>query len=692
MKTVLGRMILGRKKGVRRFGVFCLLAIVIAAAYANALENGFVFDDYPLVVDNPALPRLAADPSLALTPGVLGHRPMRTLSYVVDYHLGGVQAGQLDAWIFHLNNIVYHWFTACLVFLIAFRLTNIRRHLSGAQSESEDGLRWQPAVFTALLWALHPVQVETVTYISGRRDILTTLFFLCGFWAFLGWHEQRTIGKRIAYFFAIALSYVLGVASKEMALTLPVVMLAYDAFRASRVQEVPFGLPSIGQAMRAVGRAIWQHKFLYVPLLLTGAYYASYAAFVILPTSAIPWYGGGIVTNFLTVARIWVYYLFLLCAPIHLLADYTGAFSVTLSPSDPLSWLAVCFLLFLGLLVLAALRSSWLVAFALAWIAITLLPVSHIIPWPEMMAEHYLYLPSVGFCLLVGLGFAHVTQNRAENRWISMLGYGTFGVFVLVCLYVAVMSYGETMAALKPELALSGYTFGFYFVAILGGVWLTNKTGEEHGPIVFTMLAASALAVLLAFYSVRTVARNRDWHDDLTFYNKMVEDNPLSCRARLGLGAAADRSGLSRVAITHYRRGIQLCPNDPRLHGNVGVTYQKLKLLSSAELAYKEALRLQPRNSALWSNLGLVYSEAGEFEQAYEALKKAKQLSGGRDHAVYANLGIMHEFQGQHEQALAAYRKGLQLAPTIDFYREKVEFLHEKLAQERSGTLKTVQE
>ena len=661
------------------------MAIVIAGAYANALESGFVFDDFSLVVNNSALPRIAANPSLVLKPKTLGYRPVRTLSYAVDYRLGGLQAGQLDAWIFHLNNIVYHWLTACLVFLIALSLTNIRTHVGGVQSEGEGDMRWQPAVFSALLWALHPVQVEAVTYISGRRDILTTLFFLCGFWAFLGWHGQRTVGKRIACFLALALSYVLAVASKEMALTLPLVMLSYDAFRASQVQGMSLGPRYMGEVVRGLGRAVWKHKFLYAPLLLIGAYFAWYGVFRLLPTWAIPWYGGGVVTNFLTVARIWVYYLFLLCAPIHLLADYTGAFPVTLSPFDPLSWLAVGFLLSLGLLVLAALRSSWLVAFALAWIAITLLPVSHIIPHPEMMAEHYLYLPSVGFCLLVGLGFAHVTQNRTENRWISTLGYGTFSILVLACVYIAVVSYDETMVTLKRELALSGYVLGFYLVVILGGVWLTNRTGEERRPIVFGALAASALAVLLAFYSVRTVIRNRDWHDDLAFYTKLVEDNPVSCRARLGLGYVADRSGLSRMAITHYRRGIKLCPDDPRLHSNVGAAYQKIKMLGPAKQAYEEALRLQPRNAKVWNNMGFLYIETGEFVQANEALQKAKQLSAGRDPAVYANLGIMHEIQGEYGLALAAYRRGLRLEPAGDFYREKVESMREKLAQLTRG-------
>jgi Tfp pilus assembly protein PilF len=161
----------------------------------------------------------------------------------------------------------------------------------------------------------------------------------------------------------------------------------------------------------------------------------------------------------------------------------------------------------------------------------------------------------------------------------------------------------------------------------------------------------------------------------------MVEDNPISCRARLGFGFVADRSGLSRVAITHYRRGIQLCPNDPRLHANVGAAYQKIKMLDPAKHSYDEARRLQPRSPSVWNNFGFLYIEMGEFAQSFRALQNARQFSAGRDPAVYANLGLLHEIQGQYGQALTAYQRGLQLVPLDGFFRQKVDAMRGKVAQ-----------
>ena len=674
---------MGRSGGwLRKFGVCILLGLAIAGAYANALDNDFVFDDFPLVVQNDAIPRAAADLSLIFSPGALGYRPFRTVSYVLDYRLSGLQERQFEAWIFHFSNLVYHWITACLVFFVALRLTNLLPADHTRQEGGRKDFNWLPAVFTALIWALHPVQTEAVTYISGRRDILTTLFFLCGFLAFLSWHEKRTLAGRLLCLGVLLVSYWLGVMSKEMGVTLPLVMFAYDVFREAPVSKVSFRSAYPVEFLKGAGRTLWQHKFLYGPMLLIGIYLVWYAALVILPTWAIPWYGGTIATNFLTVARIWTYYVFLLCAPVSLLADYTGLFPVTLSIVDPLSWLALLFLVSLGLLMLMVLRLSLLVAFGMAWVAITLLPVSHIIPYPEMMAEHYLYLPSVGFCLLVGIGMARIVENRAEQRWITLCGYVPIFVLILTAAYVAVRAPSGIIDSLQREVFSSVATLGFYLIALF--LIVIGRFRATHGEVQggwsarSLVMGVGVLSLLLTFYTVRTTIRNRDWRDALTFYTKMVEDNRLSCRARLGFGYVADQSGLARMAISHYARAIELCPGDPRLYTNMGAAYQKMKMLGPAREAYEESVRLQPHSSQVWNNLGFLYIEMGEFWQALEALQKAERFSHGQDPAVYANLGIMYEIQEQFDQALTAYQKALKLSPLNEVFQDKVESMRHK--------------
>src|SRR5262249_14193607 len=230
---------------------------------------------------------------------------------------------------------------------------------------------------------------------------------------------------------------------------------------------------------QGVVRTVWDHKYLYLPLLLGGVCFSWYAVFVALPVWRVGWYGGSVATNFLTTARIWVYYLSLLLWPIHLLADYTGAFPVTHSLSDPWALCAVGFLITLFLVTLGMLRYSRLAAFSALWVAITLLPVSHIIPYPEMMAEHYLYIPSFGFCLLVALVLARLTGSSKFKVQSSK------------------SEEGKQVSSLKSQVS---------------SLWK---------PVVGYGLLVS----LLAFYARRTVVRNRDWRDSLTFYNCVVRDN-----------------------------------------------------------------------------------------------------------------------------------------------------------------------
>ena len=609
---------------MQKLSVTLLLAIAIGGVYYNALGNGFVFDDYLSVVNRSAIPRVASEPLLAFSPAVLGYRPLRTLSYVLDYRLGG-----MHPWAFHLSNLVYHWLTACLVFFVTLRLVASEKVVSSqlsVVSPSNSGVRspdsgLRTALFAALLWALHPIQTEAVTYISGRRDLLTGLFFFLGLYAFLRLRtpdSRLRTGERVVWMGVAFLAYGLALLSKEMAVTLPLVMLGYDYVSEVQRQKMRFGWRYVQELGRGMVRTVWGHKYLYLPLLLGGSGFSWYAAFVVLPSWRVEWYGGSVVNNFLTTARIWVYYLYLLLWPARLLADYTGAFAVTRSLSDPQALLAAGFLLVLFLVIMGTLRYSRLAAFSGLWIAITLLPVSHLIPYPEMMAEHYLYLPSFGFCLLVALALTRLTEgfkSPVSRLWKPVVGYGL-------------------------------------------------------------------LVTFLCGYAWRTVVRNRDWLDELTFYVRLVADNPYSARARLGLGYVYDHSGLPRIAITQYQIGLKLDPQDSRLYTNLGAAHQKLGELAEAEKIDESAQKLGPPDSKISNNLGFLYAEKGEFDKARSALEQAERLSRGRDAAVYANFGLLYEMQNQLPQALEAYRKARALDSAREMYAQKVEMLEKQLAQQ----------
>jgi hypothetical protein len=458
--------------GVTRFLVCLGLAAAIGGAYYNALGNGFVFDDYLLVVDNPLIRTSRSLWTLLSHPLSLGYRPLRTLSYILDYRLGGMQP-----WGFHLSNLLYHWGTACLVFLTALRLTN-------APTLEKTSWRWRPAVFIAFLWAVHPVQTDTVTYIAGRRDILGGLCLFSGLWAYLQFRASTSPALwRYGWLLFSCLMYGLGILSKESVLVLPFLCWMYD------VQQ---------EGMAESLRRRWA---LYFIVLLFGAGVLwHFAGGIILETiRKSTWYGGSIAGNFATVARIWVHYLSVIVYPRTLLADYSyDAFPVSSSMTEPGVLWALAVLGATAIVVWGLTRWRPLCGYGGVWMALSLLPVSHIIPIKEIAAEHYLYVPLFGFCLIAGILLDALCGKRAPAlQWRT---------------------------SLRPVV---GYAL---------------------------------VAVLLAGAVTRTVIRNRDWSDEERFWSVTTQTAPRSARAHYNLAGVYKRQKRTEDAAREFAATLSVVP------------------------------------------------------------------------------------------------------------------------------------
>ncbi|MBI3769314.1 MAG: tetratricopeptide repeat protein [Deltaproteobacteria bacterium] len=366
--------------GVWRRGlVAALLVAAVAVAFGNALQNEFVYDDRLLIVDNRAV-GAPLDDLQALG----SYRPLRTLSYRLDYAIGG-----LDPRVFHLGNLVYHAVTVLLVRAVVER--------AGASP-------WAAAA-GALLFAVHPVQTDAVTYAAGRRDILCGLFFAAGFLAYLHYRERKS---RVALMMALT-SYVLAILAKEMALTLPIVCFVYERFAMARA-----GAPSTRATRREqMGRSRLFAVLAVVGVLVAGA---AYGRFVRRVVEVTPWHGGTPGANLATVLRIWTRYLYLIVWPARLSADYSyRAFPVSTALLDGRALAAAVLLAALALAAWWRWRRGDLAGFGAAWCAVTLLPVSHIIPYRELLAEHYLYVPMIGVACVVA-GAIDAAGTRASLR------------------------------------------------------------------------------------------------------------------------------------------------------------------------------------------------------------------------------------------------------------------------------------
>ena len=554
----------------RRLLVAALLVAAVAVAFGNALQNEFVYDDRLLIVDNPAVRAPLTDlHALAF------YRPLRTLSYRVDYAVGG-----LDPRIFHAMNLVYHAATTVLVSAVLTRV--------GASPVA--------ATTGALLFAVHPVQTDSVTYASGRRDVLCGLFFTAGFLAYLRYRETRRSSALVA---ALS-SYVLAILAKEMAITLPLVCFLYDRFsmaRASAPSPMPDGRseqPRPVQLQGASERATQQMRRsrLFAAIAGVGVTWAVYGTFVRRVVAVTGWHGGSVGSNVATVLRIWAHYLALVVWPARLSADYSyRAFPVSTGFLDARALGAALLLLALAAVARWRWRRGDLAGFGAAWWAVTLLPVSHLVPYRELLAEHYLYLPIVGVAVVVA-GVVDAAGRRAT----------------------------------------------------VAGV-----------PARRIVLAVALVATLAAI--ARTIVRNRDWYDGASLWAATVATVPDCARAHFNLGQVYFERVRFDDAEREWRAAIAITPDDLDTLLALATLYDRQARFDEAERWANAALTRDPDDVRALTLAGWIALGAGDPRRAlprFDAALAHAPAAGERGRSSRARATATEGARLGRAQALAA--------------------------------------
>jgi Flp pilus assembly protein TadD len=532
-----------------------ILVLAVSLVYANALQGEFVFDDHALVLTRSQLrTEDVASIFWSQKSARLLYRPLRTASYWLDYRLFG-----LDPWGYHLSNLLLHAATSVAAFVVARRL-----------------LPFRIALFAALLFAVHPIQTESVTYISGRRDLLSGLFVLLGFYAFLRYRED---GER-HWLGAAGLAYLFGLISKEMAVTLPILFLVYDA-----VQEANRRTLLIG-----IRQALLRRWWLYAPAGLLGLGFGVYTIVTAHASRQIAYYGGGLGMTALTSARVITHYLKLFLFPATLNADYSyNAFPITDTSTDPRAWLALSLL---GLVLFGFIRlasTNQVAAFGGLWFFIALLPVSQLIPHHELMAEHYLYIPAFGLCLGVGAALAGLPDTIGKSA-------GTLGA----CLLILVLLGARTVVRnqdWRDDLSL----------------WTkTVRTAPQ---------AARARDNLGRAY----LRRGLDAQAEQEFA-EAVRIKPDEPRFHDNLGLALFRRGKLADAESQLREALRGNPRLVSAHMNLGLTLLNTGRIEEAAAEFQEALRIRPTVAMAWDYLGRIRLRAGHREEAERMLREAVRL------------------------------------------------------------------
>jgi len=595
------KTIISTKKSL--YAIFPLLILIVIPwiVYFNTLNNDFVFDDLPLIQGNKTLPSLKTiDNIISVITQKRGYRPIRALSYAIDYHFSG-----LNPLSYHISNISYHIINTLLIYLITLSLIGNK----------------VTAFLAALLFAVHPVHTDSVTYIAGRRDILFTLFYLIGLYTFLKYRKTR---RSIFMLFSMT-AYLLSIGSKEMGVTLPAIFLIYDLvnnlpqktkepwlnpakeivnpvrkFRRDFKSLTNFLLFSplfkwwgfLSNGVKTLNKIWIQHRYFYSIFFMGALAFIYYKAFINSPSHQNEYYGDSLLITFLTVGKIIIHYIKLLVFPVNLVADYSyDAFPLASSLFEWSTLSSIILLLLILLVLLRLLTKKKWIAFGGIWFFITLLPVCHIIPHHELLTEHYLYLPSYGFCLIVALLFT------------TLLKHKRYAPFIL-----------------------------------------------------------PSFTVIILLFSLRIIDRNRDWNDGMTLWNKTVRTVPRCARAQNNLGAEYLREEKYKEAMTYLEAALDIKPAYAEAYNNLGLAYKEQGLYDRAIRSFARARKFKKRNFEALNNMANAYERKGDYDIA---IKLFKYILKKKPRYVNAhnNLGIVYQQKGQLELAKEHFSKSLQFDP-----------------------------
>jgi Flp pilus assembly protein TadD len=642
--------------------MFLAIAVLLLAgfaAYHNSFSVPFLFDDQPTVLENPTIRQLwPISQLLAPPPGTTSGRPLVNVTLAINYALSGTKP-----WSYHAFNLLIHLLVALTLFGVV-RRTLERARSQGVLSGSGTPVKAAPppvakqraapplalsiapwpgdsaflALAVSLLWALHPLQTEAVTYVVQRTESLMGLFFLLTLYCFIRSIEAPR--PRIWQGCAIA-ACLLGAATKEVIAMAPLLVLLYDR---------TFIAGSFAAAWRQRWRVHLALAFTWVILAAmvasTGWNRDGTSGFDIGIAPSAYW-----LTQFEAVAR----YLWLSFWPHPLVFEY-GTFWVHRA-ADALPYALL--VLPLAAATLVALWRRPVVGFLGAWFFGILAPTSIMPGRVQMIVEHRMYLPLAAVITLAVVGLHRLVGRRAFFA-AAVLAVVLGGLTIRRNAdYRSALSIWTDTAAKSPDNARALYG--------LGGALLQSGRPAEAIPYYERALQ---LDPNLPDYSLgNALLKVGRAADAIPIYERALRLNPNLADVCSDLAGALADVGRVPEAIQHYERALRLNPGFPDAHNNLGAVLYASGRVQDAIENYRQALQIRPDFPEAEYNLGLALFDTGRLGEAVAAFRVVVQRNP-RLVAAWCSLGRALERSGQTAEAAASFEEALRRAPDSTEARE----------------------
>ncbi len=581
-----------------------LVALFTLAAFLPALQNQFVnWDDKDNFLDNPHYRGLGWTHLRWMWTTHLGHYiPLTWMTLGLDYLLWGMNPVG-----YHLTNLLLHAANAVVFFFV------VRRLLARAlPSPSEHGYALAVSSgVAALVFAIHPLRVESVAWVTERRDVLSGLFYLVAILLYLRACERGARGRGW-YWLSVAV-FGCALLSKSMVVNLPVVLLILDVYPLRRLGG------AVGWWSEPA-RRVYVEK---IPFVLLAAAASAVALMAQLSHNTMV-----SVVQLSALGRLALsvyglsFYLWKTVAPVNLSPLYE--LPPTVNPWAPPFLLSYGLVVAITALVLALRRP--LPGLLAAWVAyvVVLLPVLGIFQsGPQIAADRYTYLASLGWAILVSAGVLSHWRRR-PFLFTGLAACVLFGLGILTWNQVQVWRDSEKLwthaLATYPKSSIAENNLG-------------NVRADQ-----------SKLA------------------EAIEHYRQALDINPEHASAHYNLGNVLAQQGKLAEASEHHRQALRLKPDYADAHNNLGNVLAQQGMLAEASEQYQRALQIRPDDADAHNNLGNALAQQGKLSEAVDHYRQALKIKPDFAKAA-SNLGSALAQQGKLSEAVEHYRRALKIKP-----------------------------
>lgn len=604
------------RNGLPAWGVALVLALPLSFLYGPGLKWRFIYDDTDSIVENESIrslwPLIGTNGPGPLNPAPefpTSGRPLVNLSMALSYWLGG-----LNPYGYHLVNLVLHFLCAMLLWTIVRRTLEMPRF----GDEFLRSSNWL-AVALTLLWALHPLQTETVAFATQRTELMMALFYLATLYCSLRyWAAEGAPTSRKCWLALAVVACLCGMASKEVMVSAPVIVLMY---------ERTFVRGSLAECLRKswplyVGTAL---TWILLAALNVSGPRAGSAGFS-LGVSAYSWW--------LTQSKVFFMYMQLVLCPWPLLIHYEPPYFTSMSEA----WMYVVPLMLIAVGALVAVWKNWPVGFVAAWLGAILSPTFVVPIVTEIAGERRMYLALIAPVILFVIGGYRLARANDRARG------GAPG--------------GEPVATWRRP-----WIWAFVAILLLLSFTTATRVSMYKDEINLWLQVLDRYPNdYLAHHSVGALSvKMGDDAAGIAHYREATRLNPKAAQAHYALGLLLKKQGEFDEAITHFLAAARLAPKSASICNNLGVAQYVAGHNDDAIATFRKTIEIDSKYWTAYQNLGIALRRTGKYPEAVDALEAAIQIDP-QQAAVYIDLARTYLAMKQPEKAAEALQRGIAAA------------------------------